>query len=66
MSIEKIDCVTWEIESESEPGKKYMVFNSQHDGWVCDCMWWSIHCKLKPPHPECKHVRKIKETFIKQ
>jgi len=66
MSIEKIDADTYDIQSETDPEKKYMVYNSLHEGWTCTCMWWSIHCKLNPPHPECKHVRKVKETFIKK
>jgi hypothetical protein len=52
MSIEKVDADTYNIQSETDKNKEYMVYNSIHEGWTCTCMWWSIHCKLTPPHPE--------------
>lgn len=66
MKIEQVDCVTFNVLSDTGSGIEYMVYNSQHEGWTCTCMWWSIHCKLNPPHPFCKHIKAVKETFIKK
>lgn len=66
MSIDKVDADTYDVQSETDPKKTYMVYNSLNEGWTCECMWWSIHCKHKPPHPQCKHIKKVLETFIKK
>ena len=53
------------IRSDTAPGGWVTVSNSEQEGWICDCMWWTIHMKHFPPHNDCKHIRQVKETFIK-
>ena len=65
MNIEKIDSVTYNVQgSEKEP---YMVFNSINIGWTCTCKDFVMKLPdegVKMPY-ECKHIKKVKETFIK-
>jgi hypothetical protein len=65
MSIEQIDAVTYDVQSETDPTKTYMVWNSWRIGWTCTCMWFTIHERLHPPHPMCKHIKKVLETHIR-
>lgn len=57
--IEQIDPSTYDVKSQSEEGRTYMVYNSINEGWLCDCMWFSIHMNHKAPHPECKHIKMV-------
>ncbi len=66
MNIEQIDSVTYDVQSESDPKTTYMVWNSFREGWTCECMWWSIHCRLHPPHPACKHIKAVLKTHIRK
>ena len=64
--IERVDVDTYNVPSETSEGIDYLVFNSWRIGWTCTCMSWQIHSKHKAPHPECKHIKLVKKTFIKQ
>ena len=64
--IEKVDEDTYTVPSETNIDTEYMVWRSLNLGWTCTCMWWTIHSKHKPPHPECKHIQLVKKTFIKR
>jgi len=57
------DGSSWDVKSSSDPELVYMVYNSLNEGWLCDCMWFTIHLNLNPPHPECKHINKVKEKY---
>jgi len=63
MKIERVGADTYIVKSETSKDKEYMVYNSLHEGFTCTCMWWSIHCRLRPPHPLCKHIRAVFKTF---
>ena len=53
--IEQIDIKSYYVKgSEKEP---YLVYNSDSKGWMCDCIWWSIHMK------DCKHIVLVKKTY---
>jgi hypothetical protein len=54
------------IRSDSAPGGWIFTFNSLNEGWLCDCMWFTIHENIKPPHPECKHIKIVKNNIGKQ
>jgi hypothetical protein len=66
MNIDKIGADTWLVQSESNPNEDYMVYNTIHEGFTCTCKWWTVHCRLRPPHPLCKHIRAVFKTFIKK
>ena len=51
------------IRSDSAPGGWIFTFNSLNEGWLCDCMWFTIHENIKPPHPECKHIKIVKNSW---
>jgi hypothetical protein len=42
----------WEIESESSPGKKYVVSKMLDGSWACSCIGWTRHV----PRRDCKHI----------
>ena len=63
-----IECISpsdYRIRSDTAPGAWVNVNNSPQEGWICDCMWFTLHERRQPPHPECKHIKQIKKTFIK-
>jgi hypothetical protein len=59
------DGATWDIKSDSDPEKVYMVYRSEHEGWLCDCMWFIIHENPSPPHPSCKHIKRVQKSLGK-
>lgn len=65
-TIERDSPTDFRIRSDTAPGLWVNVSNSEQEGWICDCMWWTIHMNHSPPHHECKHIKTIKETFIKK
>ena len=64
--IQRVGPTDFKIRSDTAPGLWVHISNSDQEGWVCDCMWWTIHMKHNPPHPQCKHIKKVIETFIKK
>lgn len=42
------------IDSNTTPGKQYLVFNSIHKGFICECRHFSLF------HTECSHIREAK------
>ena len=61
--INKMGPDAYYIRSDSAPGGWIFVFNSLNEGWLCDCMWFTIHENLKPLHPECKHIKRVKDSW---
>ena len=56
--IEQIDIKSYYVKSQSDPNREpYLVYNSDSKGFMCDCMWWSIHMA------DCKHILLIKKTY---
>jgi hypothetical protein len=72
MKIDKLDSDTFDVQSSTDPTKKYMVWHEnldnevrQADRWLCECKWWTIHCKDSGESEECKHIKAVKKKFIK-
>jgi len=50
----------FEVQSSSDPSKKYSVIRTPDGRWYCDCM------SFKYGNQYCKHINKIKENYGKQ
>ena len=49
----------WEVESESNPNRAYIVSEKRDGTYACGCPRWTTHM----PREDCKHIRLLKSTF---
>lgn len=49
----------WEVSSETDPDKTYVVGQKTDGSWGCGCPRWRFS---KAPRPDCKHILGIKVT----
>jgi putative transposase len=54
VTIQRMDKLTYKVQSQSNKDKWYVVINTYHDGWTCDCPDYIFR------HLECKHVHAVK------
>ena len=58
--ITRVDSQTFYVKgSQPDP---YMVFNSENEGWLCDCMSFVMNM-TDSGNKECKHILHIKKEF---
>jgi predicted nucleic acid-binding Zn finger protein len=59
--IEQVDSQTYYVKgSNPEP---YMVFNSIHEGWCCDCMNFTLNIDDSGKGKDCKHILAVKKQY---
>lgn len=46
----------FKVESDSRPGKFYVVSETDSGEWQCGCVGWTRHV----PRRDCKHIRWVK------
>jgi len=46
---------SWDVESESVPGKMYAVSMDRLGEWSCSCPRWTLNAS----RPTCKHIRYV-------
>lgn len=47
----------WGVESDSTPGKIYVVARKADDVWSCGCPRWTRNAS----RPQCKHISHVKQ-----
>lgn len=57
--------LSWEIQSETDKDKKYLITNYRPNIWNCSCNSFRYNCHDKEgyriPGKFCKHILKIKQ-----
>jgi hypothetical protein len=48
----------WEVQSQSDPDKTYVVGQKSDGGWGCACPRWIFN--KERPRPDCKHILGVK------
>ena len=62
--IQRQDQDTFYVKSFTNTEKEpYFVYKSLREGWLCDCMAFTMGFTEDGHSPECKHIKLIKETF---
>lgn len=47
----------WNVPSDSDPSKNYVVSLTYENEWQCSCFGWTRHF----PRKDCKHIRRLKK-----
>lgn len=61
--IERVDEKTFYVKRSTSEGDPYMVFNSANEGWLCDCMNYTLNIGNDGKGKDCKHIITVKNKF---
>ena len=67
-NITRVDSATFYHKTDSwyddgSPIVAYMVYRSDREGWLCDCLSFVFNLKDSKHTPDCKHIRNIKDRY---